>query len=328
LPYPLELIPFQPLDGANNRYGQLNKIIGDHPFKEAVLEGFDPPQPFAAPTHSAQCGDYKDFHWPTLAELNDPFPWLDDKECRQALKSDDDHVIQDLVLYTGLPPTPAAYQPPRIPPTSLLVASIIKSSEKLFFIAHSYNHPMTREWHLIRVAFKASTTLSPSCLQDRRFLVEFFTLHHVDIWYNAINQCFWLQYHAASDIATPTPYATTHLIRPSNTSKTYAKHHGLVPFRRWINVTHSDTFIHGPFDFADVQARKTRDRISQANWDILSKNQPLYVNSPPRFDHPSYSIHVDQNFHVAHLNTSCTQLLMAAAADNTHGESLDDKRLW
>jgi hypothetical protein len=48
-PYPLELIPFQPIDGADNRYGQLNKIIGEHPFKEAVLKGFTPPTPFAVP---------------------------------------------------------------------------------------------------------------------------------------------------------------------------------------------------------------------------------------------------------------------------------------
>jgi hypothetical protein len=49
LPYPLELIPFQPIDGANNRYGKLNKIISEHPFKEAGLKGFAPPTPFAVP---------------------------------------------------------------------------------------------------------------------------------------------------------------------------------------------------------------------------------------------------------------------------------------
>jgi hypothetical protein len=155
------------------------------------------------------------------------------------------------------------------------MASIIKSSDKLFFVAHSYNDPTMREWRLIRVAFDNSTTLSPSCLQDGHFLMEFFILHHDDIWYNATNERFWLQYHNSGDIATPTPYAATHLIQPSNTSEAHAKRHGLVPFQRWINLTHSDTFIHGPFDFAIVEARKTRDRISQIDWDVLSKNQPL-----------------------------------------------------
>jgi hypothetical protein len=79
-PYPLELIPFQPINGADNRYGQLNIIIGKHPFKEAGLKGFAPSTPFVIPANFTQCGDYRDFHWPTLAKLNDPFPWLNDEE--------------------------------------------------------------------------------------------------------------------------------------------------------------------------------------------------------------------------------------------------------
>ncbi len=100
LPYPLEMIPFQPLDSADNHYSQLHKIIGPSPFKEAGLKGFNPPQPFAIPSHFAQHGNFKDFHWPTLAKLNNPFPWLDNEERRLALEADDNHVIQDHVLYT------------------------------------------------------------------------------------------------------------------------------------------------------------------------------------------------------------------------------------
>ncbi len=181
LPYPLEMIPFQPLDGADNCYSQLHLIIGPSPFKEAGLKGFDPPQPFTIPSQFAQHSNFKDFHWPTLAELNDPFPWHDNKEHWLALEADDDYVIQDHVLYMGPPSSPAAYQPPRIPPISSLVASIIQLSDKLFLIVHLYNHLTTREWHLVRVSFADSTALSPSCLQDGRFLVKFFTLHHDDI---------------------------------------------------------------------------------------------------------------------------------------------------
>ena len=45
-PYPAELIPFEPVDGADTRYGQLYKPIGANSFKEAGLEGFNPPTPF------------------------------------------------------------------------------------------------------------------------------------------------------------------------------------------------------------------------------------------------------------------------------------------
>ncbi len=107
-PYLLKMIPFQPLDSADNSYSQLHKIIGPSPFKEVGLKGFNPPQPFAIPSHFVQHGNFKDFHWPTLAELNDPFPWLDNEERRLALEADGNHVIQDHVLYTGPPPSPAA----------------------------------------------------------------------------------------------------------------------------------------------------------------------------------------------------------------------------
>jgi hypothetical protein len=45
-PYPPEMIPFEPVDGADTRYGQLYKPIGEHPFKEAGIKGFTPPSPF------------------------------------------------------------------------------------------------------------------------------------------------------------------------------------------------------------------------------------------------------------------------------------------
>jgi hypothetical protein len=45
-PYPAELIAFWPLDGADNQYSQLNQKISDHPYKEAGIKGFTPPNPF------------------------------------------------------------------------------------------------------------------------------------------------------------------------------------------------------------------------------------------------------------------------------------------
>jgi hypothetical protein len=41
-PYPPELIPFQPVDGANTHYRQLYKPITAHLFEEAIT----PHQPF------------------------------------------------------------------------------------------------------------------------------------------------------------------------------------------------------------------------------------------------------------------------------------------
>jgi hypothetical protein len=52
-PYPPELVPFQPVDGADTRYGQLYKPISAHPFKEARIKGFSPIQPYKVAMHLA-----------------------------------------------------------------------------------------------------------------------------------------------------------------------------------------------------------------------------------------------------------------------------------
>jgi hypothetical protein len=106
----------------------------------------------------------------------------------------------------------------------------------------------------------------------RTFIVEFYTLHHDDVRFNASTQRSWLQYHHSSDIATPTPSTATHLIRPSDTSEAHATRLSLVPFRRWVNLTHSDTFIHGPYNFAAAHGWQSRDRISNTDWDAISSH--------------------------------------------------------
>ena len=52
---------------------------------------------------------------------------------------------------------------------------------------------------------------------------------------------------------------TAHLIRPSPESSQYAIAEGLAPFRQWIRLTNVSTYIDGPFDFAVVNNRTTRD---------------------------------------------------------------------
>jgi hypothetical protein len=76
-PYPVELIPFQPVDGADTRYGQLYKPISAHPFKEAGIKGFTPTQPYKVTSNLAITTRCAAFHWPSLSKLNDkfaPFP--------------------------------------------------------------------------------------------------------------------------------------------------------------------------------------------------------------------------------------------------------------
>ena len=64
-------------------------------------------------------------------------------------------------------------------------------------------------------------------------------------------------------------------------------------------MLHEDTFIHGPFNFATVHNRKTRDRIKQADWQVLASHSHMFQNSVPSFDVPTYSIHVDNGVHAS-----------------------------
>jgi hypothetical protein len=197
-PYPSKLIPFKPVDGANNCYGQLYKPIGANPFKQAGLKVFKPPTPFCAPQNFINLGDHNDFQWPTLAELNnnlDPFPWHNEDKCCRYMCND--APFAPPVLYMGPTPSlPAMNPPPDMPPTiTSLSPRIINSINKLFFISHKIGNAATREWRLVRVAFCDTMSLYPSALQDGSFLVEFYVAHPNDVWYNATNQCFWLQYH-------------------------------------------------------------------------------------------------------------------------------------
>jgi hypothetical protein len=182
-------------------------------------------------------------------------------------------------MYHGPPPPPAPLPaPPSIPPISTLVKSIIDSPDKLFFVFHLLGNPAVQEWCLVCVVFKDSTHLSPSCLQDGCLLVEFYTLRNNNICFNATNQQYWLQYHSLGNLATPTLTTTMHLIHPSDTLEALAFKQKLVPFHQWLNLTHSDTYLHGPFKFATVNGQKTLYRIAQPNWDILSHQTTRFQN--------------------------------------------------
>ena len=89
------------------------------------------------------------------------------------------------------------------------------------------------------------------------------------------------------------------MIKPSDSSKAYAIKNNLVVASKYINVLHEDTFIHGPFNFATVHNRKTRDWIGQEDWQVLANHSHMFQNSIPSFDVPAYSIHVDNGVHAS-----------------------------
>ena len=318
-PYPIELIPFQQLDGPDNRYGQLYKTITPHAFKEAGLVGIMPVNPYKASANFSTTDRCQEFHWLSLAELNeelDSSTWVNDEDYKRYIAGDciDIHPV----FATGPPPEPPSVSIPTIPSVESITAAIVNSSDKLFFISVPIGDNDVREWRLVSLAFKQSVALYPSCMQDGRFLFEFYICHPDDWRYNSINQRYWLQYHHSDDITAPTEASETHLVRPSPSSTDFATANNLQPFRKWYNITHYDTYIHGPFNFATHHGRKTRDRISQEDWDILKKYSSKFQNSIPSSDVPTYSIHVDRGAHTSfHDNNLCNVLISEATQSNS-----------
>ena len=112
-----------------------------------------------------------------------------------------------------------------------------------------------------------------------------------------MNQRFWFQYFKESDVLHPGEAGETHLVRPSPSFAGYAIGHNLVPARKYVHLLHEDIFIHGPFDVATVNNRKTRDRISKLDWQVLASFSHRFQNPLPRFDVPTYLVHVDNGVH-------------------------------
>ncbi len=69
-----------------------------------------------------------------------------------------------------------------------------------------------------------------------------------------------------------------HLVCLYESSNDYATQQKLLPFCKWLNLTHQDTFIHGPFDFSTANGHKTWCHISQPDWDILKAYCDMFHN--------------------------------------------------
>ena len=320
-PYPDELLPFLPVDGPDNQYGQIHTPIKKDPYMNAGLKGFEPIQPHKASSHPAIPSADDQIKFPSLAELNaECFEWLEGEE---ETVFADHSLCADIEVFTttqsqsaaaadpippALDPPPPIQAPPApyVPDIGPLTASILASTDRLFFISHRVPGSAMTEWALVRVDLQRSIQAHPSALQDGRFLVAFYTCHPADKRYNAINQRYWLEYHPTLEVANPYRSRCAHMIRPSSQSPSYALAEGLKPFSQWVRLTNADTFITGPFDFAIINGRKSRDRISEKQWTTLGKHNHLFTNETPPLDLPDYSVHCGQfhtSFHSVPINT-------------------------
>ncbi len=254
-----------------------------------------------------------------LSELNDeiaPFPGSSNDEYQRYLEGDS---IATLPVLTTEPPlaTPT-HSVPTVPEIHLLMAAVIKSTDQLLFISHNIGANDACELCLAQVAFTDSVSVYPLCTLEGRFLFEFYICHPENWQYNAVNQCYWIQYHGREGIKHPTLSTKTHLVCPSDTSDGYVWHHNLLPFWKWLDITHLDTYIRGSFEFTSVCGCKMCDCISQEDWDVLQRHVSMFQNPIPKFDVPTYSIHVNHGAHVTYHNQAHTDILCFEASHTSN----------
>jgi hypothetical protein len=103
-----------------------------------------------------------------------------------------------------------------------MIAELVASADRLFYIAYSqYRDQKRREWKLVSVDFEKSIRQYASCLQDGRFLVEFFIEHHRDSNLDICSRRYWLEYHRTN--AHDTLSSDYHILQPSEYSPAIAK---------------------------------------------------------------------------------------------------------
>ncbi len=102
----------------------------------------------------------------------------------------------------------------------------------------------------------------------------------------------------------PCSSSDTNLIRPSNTLEAYPKCHRLLYFHCFVHPTHSDTYIHGPFDFATVHSRKSCNPVCSVDWDILRSFTDMFHDPIPLVEVLTFSVHVNACTHTMFHETS------------------------
>ena len=346
---PQELIPHKPIQSSDTIYSEFNKKVSSNPFSHIFIEGYTPAQPWreaAAAAHASLDNTNAVISFPTVAELDDEIDsWPESinpfttttVECtthqdnsstlRQSRsdKSSNDHTrnkpssadnISTQILQGEINP-----HHPR--PFNILIQSIIQSRDKLFFIAYNKPNEKRKEWKLVQLDFHQSLKKHSACLQDGKFIANFFIMHPKDTHIPFQHKRFWIEYHKI--LSLKQLHTSYHLINPSDVSSLRAEKEDLTPYREWVNFSDSETIIHGPFNFSMLNNRQTRDRIDIREWQILSKSYKMYDNDPPspitpnpvqhvHFNEPICSVH--NNDEVTHRIKAFTTYLTLEIHDN------------
>jgi hypothetical protein len=243
---------------SDYQFGNIHKGIASNPYENASISEFNPAKPWAAP---AAYADVTMEPFPSISELDakyDSWPESGNPFLHNETAFSSGQTPKAPVWMNGYTNLDSSDQTAKSPSLQLLptltanqsfsqfVANIIKSDDKLFFIRHSPPNQSRQEWKLVQIDSPSTMKLYPQCLQDGKFLVQFYIQHYNDNSVNLTDQRYWLEYHSRDN--QKTLGSRYHLIPPTSVSPDIARTRNLVPFREWIYLSQEDQLIHGPFD--------------------------------------------------------------------------------
>jgi hypothetical protein len=265
-PCPQYIKPFPHLKSSDYQFGNIHKGITPNPYENATISAFDPAKPWAAP---AAFADIIMEPFPSTAEMDAKYdswpesgnPFIHDET---AFTSGQAHKAPALANgYTKLTSSDQATTPSlqllqtltAIRPFSQFIADIIRSEDKLFFITHLPPNQSRRKWKLVQLNFPSTMKLHPQCLQDGKFLVQFFIQHFNDASVDLNNKRYWLEYHSHEN--QKTLGLKYHLIPPTALSPKLARTRNFVPYCEWVYLSQPDQVLHRPFNFSTIHNGKT-----------------------------------------------------------------------
>ena len=335
--FPEKLIPYPQLSGTDHAYSKINKKITDNPFSEAGIKGYtgyDLAQPWQIKnSHAsfAKCAPsayLKVDDFPSVHDLNDELrrdtlygnnKGLVSSSTTQCSNHND--ASKNKITVPGQPAESEEPLPisclisnalPSLPETaSELMAAIINSNDKLFFIRYKIPTLARTEWRLVQIDLTASINKNPSALSNGRVLATFFISHPLDSNFNATNRRFWKQYHY--DNSRHIISHQYNLVKPSKNEDSYCTNAGLQAYQEWINIHDSEVYLHGPFNFAHIQGRQTKDRISESDWRKMYSIQCNTDNNLPPLQNTlcGYICHLDTPYHSEYESKSISATINA-----------------
>ena len=155
-----------------------------------------------------------------------------------------------------------------------------EGGDKLFFIRFIPAETIRPKWYLVQIDLEL-TAKDPTCNPDEGiFNCAFLAKHPNDLKKSDERARWWPDWYKYSlcEDTGEIIYGQRTLIRPS----TIPDSRQYVLWSTAVNLNNHETFIHGPFNFAELnQTNRTRNTVHRSDWTVLFEYCKKHSIMPP-----------------------------------------------